>query len=60
MPDIVYTLVKLYIFMSACLHVKINADIQKEVLQTNVDVVTPHKIRVFYKMSACLHNIYYI
>ena len=51
---------KLYICMSACLHVKINADIQKEVLQTNADVVIPHKIRLFYKMSACLQNIYYI
>ena len=50
----------LYIFMSACLYVKINADVQKEVLQTNADVVTPYKIRVFYKMSACLQNIYYI
>ena len=60
MLDIVYTLVKLYICMSACLHVKINADIQKEVLQTFADVTTPHKIRLFYKMSACLQNIYYI
>ena len=60
MSDIVYTLVKSYIFMSACLHVKINADIQKDVLQTNADVITPHKIRLLYKMSACLQNIYYI
>ena len=51
---------KLYTFMSACLHVKINADIQKEMLQTYADVTIPHKIKVFYKMSACLHNIYYI
>ena len=46
--------------MSACLRVKINADVQKELLQTNADVATPHKIRLFYKMSACLQNIYYI
>ena len=50
----------LYTFMSVCLHVKINADIQKDVLQTFADVVIPHKIRIFYKMSACLQNIYYI
>ena len=60
MPDIVFTIVKLYTFMSACLHVKINADIQKEMLQTFADVITPYKIRLFYKMSACLQNIYYI
>ena len=54
------TLSILYTFMSVCLHVKINADIQKEVLQTFADVVIPHKIRLFYKMSACLQNIYYI
>ena len=46
--------------MSACLHVKINADVQKELLQTLADVKEPHKIRLFYKMSACLQNIYYI
>ena len=60
MPDIVYTSVKPYIFMSACLHVKINADVQKELLQTYADITIPHKIRLFYKMSACLQNIYYI
>ena len=51
---------KLYTFMSVCLHTKINADIEKLPLQTYADITTPHKIRFFYKMSACLHNIYYI
>ena len=51
---------KLYTFMSACLHAKINADVEKIALQTYADVITPHKIRLFYKMSACLQNIYYI
>ena len=46
--------------MSACLHRKINADIQKLPLQTNADIKEPHKIRLFCKMSACLHNILYI
>ena len=50
----------LYTFMSACLHVKINADVEKEVLQTYADTKEWLKIRLFYKMSACLHNIYYI
>ena len=50
----------LYTFMSACLHLFFDADIEKLPLQTYADVVTPHKIRVFYKMSACLQNIYYI
>ena len=53
-------MVKLYTFMSACLHVKINSDIENLPLQTYTDVITPHKIRLFYKMSACLQNIYYI
>ena len=51
---------KLYTFMSACLHVKINADVKKLPLQTYADIIIPYKIRVFYKMSACLQNIYYI
>ena len=46
--------------MSACLHVKINADVENLALQTYTDAEEPHKIRLFYKMSACLHNIYYI
>ena len=52
--EYIIAMVILYTFMSACLHVKINADIEKLPLQTYADVVTPHKIRVFYKMSACL------
>ena len=56
----VFTIVILYTFMSACLYRKINADIEKLHLQTYVDVKEPHKIRLFYKMSACLQNIYYI
>ena len=46
--------------MSACLHLKINADIEKIQLQTNADIQEWLKIRLFYKMSACLHNILYI
>jgi len=33
--------------MSACLHVKINADVEKLQLQTNADIKEPHKIRLF-------------
>ena len=53
-------MVKLYTFMSACLHLKIDADVVKLQLQTNADIYDPHKIRLFCKMSACLHIILYI
>ena len=49
-----------YTFMSACLHLFFNADVENLALQTYTDVKESHKIRVFYKMSACLQNIYYI
>ena len=50
----------LFIFMSACLHVKINADIEKITFADVADAKEWLKIRLFYKMSACLQNIYYI
>ena len=39
-------MVKLYVFMSACLHHKINADIEILPLQTNADIQEWLKIRV--------------
>ena len=60
MAKYVITVVKLYTFMSACPHYKMYADIKILPLQTNVDIYDPHKIRLFCKMSACLHNILYI
>ena len=53
-------MVSLYVFMSACLHYKINADIQKQRVQTNADIQEWLKIRLLQEMSACLHNILYI
>ena len=46
--------------MSACLHLFFDADVENLALQTYADVKESHKIRLFYKMSACLQNIYYI
>ena len=43
--------------MSACLHVKINADIEKLYLQTYADVITPHKIRLFLQ-NVCMSAKY--
>ena len=56
----VITIVILYTFMSACLHLKMDADIVFLQLQTNADALIPHKIRLLQEMSACLQNIYYI
>ena len=50
----------LYTFMSACLHLFFDADVENLALQTYTDVKELHKIRLFYKMSVCLQNIYYI
>jgi len=44
---ITFTIVILYIFMSACLHLKTDADIQKQRVQTNADIKEWLKIRVF-------------
>ena len=46
MVKYVITVVNLYIFMSACLHYKIDADIEKLPLQTNADIQEWLKIRV--------------
>ena len=46
--------------MSACLHLFFDADVENLALQKYTEGITPHKIRLFYKMSACLQNIYYI
>ena len=43
--------------MSACLHVKINADVEKLQLQTNVDIIIPHKIRIFI-CNVCMSALY--
>ena len=43
--------------MSACLHYKINADIEKLPLQTNADIYNPHKIRLFI-CNVCMSALY--
>ena len=48
---------KLYTFMSACLYVKINADIEKLHLQTNADITEWLKIRVFI-CNVCMSALY--
>jgi len=50
-------MVILYVFMSACLHYKINADMQKLLLQTNADVQEWLKIRVFI-CNVCMSALY--
>ena len=50
-------MVSLYTFMSACLHRKINADIEKIQLQTNADVQEWLKIRVFLQ-NVCMSALY--
>ena len=46
--------------MSACLHLKMGADMQNLSMRTNADALIPHKIRLLQEMSACLQNILYI
>ena len=55
----VVTLVKLYIFMSACLHLKIDADIVKLQLRTNADIQEWLKIRLFIH-NVCMSALYII
>ena len=43
--------------MSACLHYKINADIEKLQLRTNADIAIPHKIRLFV-CNVCMSALY--
>ena len=43
--------------MSACLHYKINADIQKQRVQTNADIQEWLKIRVFLQ-NVCMSALY--
>ena len=43
--------------MSACLHYKINADIQKQRVQTNADIQEWLKIRVFI-CNVCMSALY--
>ena len=47
MVKYVITMVKLYTFMSACLHLKMDADIEILPLQTNTDIQEWLKIRLF-------------
>ena len=50
-------MVKLYIFMSACLHLKIDADIVKLQLRTNADIKEWLKIRVSI-CNVCMSALY--
>ena len=50
-------MVSLYTFMSACLHRKINADIEKIQLRTNADIQEWLKIRVFI-CNVCMSALY--
>ena len=43
--------------MSACLHRKINADIQKQCVQTNADIQEWLKIRLFV-CNVCMSALY--
>ena len=47
---VVYFYVCMSVSKNKCRHRKISF----------ADIKEPHKIRLFYKMSACLQNIYYI
>ena len=49
----------LYTFMSACLHLKMDADIAILPLQTNADIYNSLKIRLLQEMSA-LYILYII
>ena len=51
------TVVKLYTFMSACLHLKIDADIVKLQLRTNADIQEWLKIRLFI-CNVCMSALY--
>jgi len=52
-------MVILYVFMSACLHLKINADIEILSLRTNADIQEWLKIRVFI-CNVCMSALYII